>query len=187
MTETSSPLSSVGRGLSSSLGTRLSPVSFIAFISFCSYVASMTTFTFATSSDSIVDAEKALTALLPLARKRGRYVHFQLMGSEQMITLSRETLTIVIEVLRQMTQGGATALVPLEEELSSQQAADILNVSRPYLVRLLDKGVIPSRKVGKHRRVLMNDLLAYKKSEENAQRVRLDELTAEAQRLGLGY
>lgn len=62
-----------------------------------------------------------------------------------------------------------------------------LFVSRPYLVRLLDKGVIPSRKVGKHRRVLMNDLLAYKKSEENAQRVRLDELTAEAQRLGLGY
>lgn len=109
------------------------------------------------------------------------------MGSEQMITLSRETLTIVVEVLRQMTQGGATALVPLEEELSSQQAADILNVSRPYLVRLLDKGIIPSRKVGKHRRVLMNDLLAYKKSEENAQRVRLDELTAEAQRLGLGY
>jgi excisionase family DNA binding protein len=187
MKNVTSPLSQVGRGLLVTFVTRFSPVSFVAFISFSSYVASMKTFTFATSSDSIVDAEKALTALLPLARKRGRYVHLQLMGSEQMIALSRETLTIVIEVLRQMTQGGATALVPLEEELSSQQAADILNVSRPYLIRLLDKGIIPSRKVGKHRRVLMNDLLAYKKSEENAQRVRLDELTAEAQRLGLGY
>ena len=166
---------------------KIERVSFISFGSSISYVAHMTTFTFGPSLDGIADAEKALAALLPLTRKRGRYVHFQLTGSEQMITLPRETLTIVIEILRQIAQGSSAALVPLDEELSSQQAADILNVSRPYLVRLLDAGVIPSRRVGKHRRVLMHDLLAYKKSEENARRLRLDELTAEAQRLGLGY
>jgi excisionase family DNA binding protein len=147
----------------------------------------MTTFTYTTTPEHLRDAEMALSALLPLMARRGKLVHMQLKGSQKTIALPREALAVVVEVLRQMTQGNASALVPLDQELTTQQAAEMLNVSRPYLVGLLDSGAIPSRKVGKHRRVRMADIVVFKQTEELTRKARLDELTQEAQRLGLGY
>ncbi|MCY3538259.1 MAG: helix-turn-helix domain-containing protein [Acidimicrobiia bacterium] len=72
-------------------------------------------------------------------------------------------------------------------ELTSQQAADLLNVSRPYLVRLLEEGAIPFRHVVNRRRIRLTDVLAYRHREELERRRILDELTAEAQNLGLEY
>lgn len=88
--------------------------------------------------------------------------------------------------LEMVAENHAVTLFPADDEIGTQEAADLLNVSRPYLVKLLDSGVIDSRKVGVQRRVRMADVIGYKAREKVSRRNALNELVAEGQRLNLG-
>jgi excisionase family DNA binding protein len=109
------------------------------------------------------------------------------LGEEEAIAIPAAAFDLLIEVLTQMAEGNAVTIVPLHAELTTQEAADILNVSRPYFVELLETGKIPFRKVGTRRRVLCEDVLNYKKGIDSQRAKILEELAAQAQELNMGY
>jgi len=92
---------------------------------------------------------------------------------------------LLMDILEQTAAGNAVALVPLEAEISTQQAADLLNVSRPFVVGLVENGTLPARKVGKHRRLSLRDVLAYKADYTAKGEQALDEIVAFDQEFGL--
>lgn len=103
------------------------------------------------------------------------------------VELPHDLVPLLVEVLGQIANGNGVRVVPVHAELTTQQAADLLNTSRPYLIKLLEAGTIPFHLTGTHRRVKLGDLLAYKRVRDAERRVILDELTSEAQELGLDY
>lgn len=107
--------------------------------------------------------------------------------SRTSLEIPGHALRLLVEVLAQIANGNAVTIAPVYAELTTQQAADLLNVSRPYLVKLLEERKLPHRRVGNRRRVLLDDLLEYKRIDDAERRAVADELTAEAQRLGLEY
>jgi excisionase family DNA binding protein len=124
--------------------------------------------------------------LAPLARL-GRPLTLRVRdaGQEETIELPAGAVRLLVEILEDMASGRAVTIVPRNAELTTQQAADFLNVSR--LIQLLEEKKIPYRKVGTHRRVRFEDVLRYKEGIDAERRKVLDALAAEAQELGLGY
>ena len=92
---------------------------------------------------------------------------------------------LLMDILKQTAAGNAVTLLPVEAEVTTQQAADLLNVSRPYLVGMIDKGLLPSRMVGNQRRLPLTDVLAYKAENRAKRRETLREMAALDQELGL--
>jgi excisionase family DNA binding protein len=108
-------------------------------------------------------------------------------GVTTQLRIPSSALQLLFAALSEMACGNAVSLLPLNAELTTQQAADILNVSRPYLVGLLEKGDMAFRKVGVQRRVLLRDVIAYKTRTDIDRRAALNELARLGQEAGVGY
>jgi excisionase family DNA binding protein len=94
---------------------------------------------------------------------------------------------LMLEACRALADGNAAVIVSVPAELTTQQAADMLNVSRPFVIKLLDGGQVPFRRVGNRRKVLLDDLLRYKSADDVRRKAVLDELSREAQEIGITY
>ncbi len=99
-------------------------------------------------------------------------------GQPAEIILAPALSGLLMDLLRYIGQGDAVSLVPVSQMLTTQQAADILNVSRPFLVSLLEKGAIDHVTVGRHRRIKAEHLFAYKKARDTKRSDALSELAA---------
>lgn len=106
---------------------------------------------------------------------------------DEAVEIPEAASRLLVDVLTQMGEGNAVTITSVNAELTTQQAAGILKVSRPYLIGLLTEGQIPFRMVGTHRRILFHDLLEFKERNDEARMKSLDELAAQAQELNMGY
>lgn len=135
------------------------------------------------------DAELARTSsrLLAACIGQGATARLRVIDGDGEIEVPVAALRMLVDILANMADGNAISLVPIHAELTTQQAADFLGVSRPHLVGLVDKGLIPHHKVGTHRRIYFQDLTEYRKDRLEQSRAALDALAAQAQELGMGY
>lgn len=108
------------------------------------------------------------------------------MDGEDMV-LPRQAIDLLRTILSEMSQGNGITVMPVHAQLTTQKAANLLNVSRPFLVKLLEDGVLPFTKVGTHRRIAFADVLNYKRQQEQSADEAMQELADQAQDLGLGY
>lgn len=146
--------------------------------------------------DIILPTDKDITLAEKSGRKLSAYIRstkepaIQLIrkgkGGET-IMLPASALRLLMVILSQMAHGNAVTIIPVHAELTTQEAADLLNVSRPFLVSLLEEGKIPFRRVGSRRRVLAKDVLHYKQDIDKKRLDVLEELANEAQKHKMGY
>lgn len=108
-------------------------------------------------------------------------------GDTQRVRIPTQALHLLREILVELGMGHDVRIIPVSAELTTQEAADILNVSRPFLVQLLERGEIPYHKAGTHRRICYEHLIAYKDRTEVERRKNMDDLVAQAQDIGMGY
>lgn len=118
---------------------------------------------------------------------KGESARLRVIDGKEVITVPLSALRMLADILAHMAEGEAMALIPQDAELTTQQAADYLNVSRPFFVKMLEEGKLPFHKVGSHRRVYFRDLVAYKEQSMDERRAALDELAKQAQDLNMGY
>ena len=146
--------------------------------------------------DSKKDVELVKTAqrCLISALDHSRAVNIALLedGAERLdgapiLTLPPKVLRLFADMLGSLAQGHAVSILPKEMYVSTQEAAMFLNVSRPYLVRMLDDGKIPYHKVGTHRRIRFDDVVAYKEERRKISQAALQELVDQAQESDMGY
>lgn len=131
------------------------------------------------------DLARESSRLLAACIGHGKTARLRVIDGEGVIEVPVAALRMLVDILANMAAGNAMSLVPIHAELTTQQTADFLNVSRPYVVGLLERGELPHHKVGTHRRVRFSDLMAYKESQLRKGKASLAELAKLDQELGL--
>jgi excisionase family DNA binding protein len=138
--------------------------------------------------DPIVAPEEERSSIASIEEyldsKRGRTAKLLGPGKDG-VPIPSSLRQVLIAAARELAEGHGVSIVPMTSDVTTQQAADLLNVSRPFVIGLLEKGDIPFHKVGTHRRVRLKDILSYRGRRDAARRAVIDRLTAEAQELGI--
>lgn len=134
----------------------------------------------------LATAQRAAQALMQ-KREVGDPVAYFISDSrqEEPIELPAAAVVILGDVLEHLSHGHGITLFPRLTEVTTMEAAEILNVSRPYVIKLLEAGELPFRTVGRHRRVPLNDIIAFKRRIDSDREAILDQMVAEAEELGL--
>lgn len=133
------------------------------------------------------ESGRALSAYLQTRAETQQIEILDDKGAAHPVRVPVAALRLLVDVLTEIGEGNAVSLIPVHAELTTQEAADVLNVSRPYVVQLLERGEIPFHKIGTHRRVRYQDVVAYKDRIDSQRREALDELAKQAQELTMGY
>lgn len=132
-------------------------------------------------------AHESATTLSRMLREHPQIDRAHVRVDEEDLILPRAALDLLRKLLAEMAKGNAVTIVPVHAECTTQEAADMLNVSRPYLVKLLTEQKIPYTMFGSHLRVRFGDLLAYKDNQDERSREVLEKLAEQAQDLDMGY
>jgi excisionase family DNA binding protein len=125
--------------------------------------------------------------LLASRLKKGAPMQLRILdknAAQATVKLPAPAVGLLLRILEEMARGNAVTIIPVHAELTTQEAADMLNISRPSLIQLLEEGKIEYRRVGTHRRVRFEALMRYKRRADKARRAALDELAAYDQELG---
>lgn len=122
-----------------------------------------------------------------ISRQKADGVKIKIQETGDFVTVPTKALDLLFYILNNMAEGKSISLVPSDSEITTQQAADMLNVSRPHIVKLLEAGIIPHKKVGSHRRILLEDLIDYDRKLKDQRNASLKNLAGQAQDLRLGY
>ncbi len=134
-----------------------------------------------------VESQRALAAFLSTQFETQRIQIFDAKNQAHQVELPTSALRLLVDVLSELAEGNAVKVVPIHAELTTQEAADMLNVSRPHLVKLLESGALAFHKTGKHRRIRFADLMAFKTEQDHASAQAMEALAKQAQELQLGY
>ena len=122
-----------------------------------------------------------------LKLKNDKGIKIKIEETEEYITIPQKALSLLSSIISMMSDGKSVTLMPIDSEMSTQQAAQILNISRPHLIKMLESGKIPFRKVGSHRRILLQDIVTYSDKQEEEREKQLLFLAKQEQELNLGY
>lgn len=134
-----------------------------------------------------VQGQRILTAFLATNFETQSIQIFDDQNRAHQVELPTSALRLLVDVLAELAGGNAVQVVPVHAELTTQEAADLLNVSRPYVVKLLEEGALPFHRTGKHRRVRFADLMQFKAEREQASEGAMKELAQQSQELNMGY
>jgi len=130
---------------------------------------------------------KAVEKIVQKHHSARKPIEIEITGEKTRIKIPPSAFRFLNTVLQLMAKGKAITIIPSDTEISTQQAAEMLNVSRPHVVKLLEKGELPYHKVGTHRRIILKDLEDYKAKGDKKRRKLLEELAKQAQELDMRY
>ena len=137
--------------------------------------------------EAAVQGQRELASLLSTKFETQRIDIFDKEDKPHILVLPTSALRLLVDILGELAIGNAVKVVPVHAELTSQEAADLLNVSRPHLVKMLEEGAIPFTKTGRHRRIRFSDLMAFKQRRDEESQEAMEALAQQAQELGMGY